>query len=145
MTTPEMSSVQVERIQLDLADIGRAFKKVLLTDEGCFQAPCPVDTRHHLLIRLADSGHFVIICPLCDRLPATAERLANALNRCLPGWGIEAVLQAQPAPVTGWVRQPAGAPAVALRQLSDHSIEFLADAGQEAAARSWLEASGRDR
>ena len=135
---PEMSSVLAMSIQLQLADIGRAFRKVVVTDEGCFQAACPVDTRHHLLIRLADSGQFVIVCPVCDRLPATAERLATALNRRLPGWDVEAVLQEEPVPLTGWVRQPAGAPAVALRKLSDGSVEFLADAGQEAAARSWL-------
>src|SRR5207249_2198331 len=111
-------------IQLHLCDIGRAFANVRLTPDGVFLARCPADGRHDFVIRLSDVGGFTAFCVRCCQTAASQARFRAAIKARLP-YEVS-TLAAPSALASAWVRQSAGAPAIAIRHLANGAIELLA-------------------
>lgn len=140
METTEQARIAeaIKGVQLALCDVARSFEVVTIARDGALMTRCPVDRRHVLVIRLSDEGSFQYVCSTCGATRGGRERLVAALNARLPE-PIETVRRSRPVPVTGWVRQPVGAPAVALRRLCDGTVEFIADEGRVEEARAWVQ------
>jgi hypothetical protein len=136
--TPE-AALRIRAVQLWLCDLGRAFPHaVALTPDGAFNVRCPVNRRHAFLVVLGDDGVPMVCCPTCSPQSETRARFIAALDARMPvpgGWGGQVRTS---VPVTPWVRQPEGAPAIALRQHSDGRTDWLADPERWQEVDAWL-------
>ena len=124
-------------IQLALVDLA-SFEGIKLTSEGVFNARCPANRAHSCLIRLTDTGVFAVICRECDRTPETRAYFDTVLSeRFHAPYG--SIPQEAVRPMTGWVRQPDGAPADAIRLMSDGEYEVLAAPDRLEEAIAWVQ------
>jgi hypothetical protein len=127
----------VREVQLELSDLGAAFPRMVLRPSGALSGRCPIDRRHELIAVIDDDdGAPLLSCAVCERRSATRERFAAAVVQRLPHLTTSPAVG--PLPTSGWMRQPEGAPAVAVRDLCNRTREALHDPDRQAEVDAWM-------